>query len=116
MTVGRSFGMSTPNKRGILFSSLGSHDYPWRCLWRGLLHTTYTTPRRRTTLHLSQIRLTLALTFIAAPRTGPLAAEAQKGRRAGNGGKRLSIRPLGLLLQGLMKEFLKPSGPLGPLE
>jgi hypothetical protein len=39
--------------------------YPWRCLCRGLLQTTYTTPRRRTILHLSQIRLTLAFTFIA---------------------------------------------------
>jgi hypothetical protein len=42
--------------------------YPCRCLWRGLLHTTNTTPRRRTTLHLSQIRLTLALTFMALAR------------------------------------------------
>jgi hypothetical protein len=41
-------------------------------LWRGLLHTTRTTPRRRTTLHLSQIRLTLAFTFITRTLLAPL--------------------------------------------
>lgn len=37
---------------------------PCRCLWRGLLQTTKTTPLRRTTLQFSQIRFTLARTFI----------------------------------------------------
>ena len=38
---------------------------PCRCLWRGLLQTMKTTPRRRTTLQFSQMRLTLARTFMA---------------------------------------------------
>jgi len=42
---------------------------PWRCLWRGLLQTTYTTPWRRTILQFSQIRLTLARTFMALSTT-----------------------------------------------
>jgi hypothetical protein len=46
-------------------------NQPWRCLWRGLLQTTRTTPRRRTTLHLSQIRFTLAFTFIARALLSP---------------------------------------------
>src|SRR5688500_2007784 len=37
---------------------------PWRCLWRGFLQITRTTPRRRTILQFSQIGLTELLTFI----------------------------------------------------
>ena len=37
---------------------------PWRCLWRGFSQITMTRPFRRITLHLSQIFLTLGLTFI----------------------------------------------------
>src|SRR5690348_11753871 len=38
---------------------------PWRCLWRGFSQITMTRPLRRITLHLSQICLTLGLTFMA---------------------------------------------------
>jgi hypothetical protein len=37
---------------------------PWRCLWRGFSQITMTLPWRRITLHLSQIGLTLGLTFM----------------------------------------------------
>jgi len=37
--------------------------YPWRCLCRTLSQMTMTRPWRRITLHLSQIFLTLGLTF-----------------------------------------------------
>src|SRR3954469_7618005 len=37
---------------------------PWRCLWRRFSQITMTRPLRRITLHLSQIFLTLGLTFI----------------------------------------------------
>ena len=37
---------------------------PWRCLWRGLEQITMTRPWRRITWHLSQIFLTLGLTFM----------------------------------------------------
>jgi len=40
------------------------NDYPCRCLCRGSEQTMNTTPRLRTILHLSHIRLTLARTFI----------------------------------------------------
>ena len=40
---------------------------PWRCLWRGFSQITMTRPWRRITLHLSQIGLTLGLTFIERP-------------------------------------------------
>src|SRR3954451_23761487 len=40
---------------------------PWRCLWRGFSQMTMTRPWRRITLHLSQIGLTLGLTFISRP-------------------------------------------------
>jgi hypothetical protein len=43
--------------------------YPCRCLWRGFVHTTKTVPRRRTILQCSQIRLTLARTFITTLRS-----------------------------------------------
>ena len=39
-------------------------NYPCRCLCFAFVQITRTTPRRRTTLHLSQIRFTDALTFI----------------------------------------------------
>src|SRR5688572_31991653 len=38
--------------------------YPCLCLCLALVQITRTTPRRRTTLHLSQIRFTDALTFM----------------------------------------------------
>jgi hypothetical protein len=39
---------------------------PCRCLWRGFSQITMTRPWRRITLHLSQILLTLGLTFMSA--------------------------------------------------
>jgi len=39
-------------------------SYPCLCLCFAFVQMTRTTPRRRTTLHLSQIRLTDALTFM----------------------------------------------------
>ena len=53
-------GRSTPAMRAIVVTS-----QPWRCLWRGFSQMMRTTPRRRTTLHLSQIFLTLGRTFMA---------------------------------------------------
>jgi hypothetical protein len=38
--------------------------YPCLCLCLAFVQITRTTPRRRTTLHLSQIRFTDALTFM----------------------------------------------------
>src|SRR5918993_4391756 len=52
-------GMLTPAIRAILLFL-----YPWRCLCRGSSQITRTTPRRRTILHLRQIFLTEAITFI----------------------------------------------------
>ena len=37
---------------------------PWRCLWRGFVQITSTLPCRRMILQFSQIRLTLARTFM----------------------------------------------------
>src|SRR5277367_3488929 len=54
-------GRSIPAIRAI-FSLLNL--YPWRCLCFGLVQITRTTPRRWITLHLSQIGLTLARTFM----------------------------------------------------
>jgi len=42
----------------------GNAFQPCRCLCRGLLQTTNTTPRRRMILQFSQILLTLARTFM----------------------------------------------------
>ncbi len=43
------------------------NDYPCLCLWRGFSQIMRTTPLRRTTLHLVQIFLTDALTFMMTP-------------------------------------------------
>src|SRR5215471_11941877 len=51
-------GRSTPAMRAM------SKPQPCRCLWRGFSQMIRTTPLRRTTLHLSQIFLTLGRTFI----------------------------------------------------
>src|SRR4051794_25997439 len=40
---------------------------PWRCLWRRFSQITMTRPWRRITLHLSQMGLTLGLTFMSGP-------------------------------------------------
>src|SRR4029450_12535672 len=40
---------------------------PCRCLWRGLVQMTITTPWRRIVLHFSQILLTDGLTFMSLP-------------------------------------------------
>src|SRR5678816_797375 len=53
-------GRSTPAIRAIV-------SYPCRCLCFWFEQITRTTPRRRTILHLSQIRFTDALTFISVP-------------------------------------------------
>ena len=39
--------------------------YPCRCLWRGFVHSTRTTPARRMTLHFLQIVLIDARTFMS---------------------------------------------------
>ncbi len=43
-----------------------SAGQPWRCLWRRFSQITMTRPCRRITLHLSQIFLTLGLTFTSS--------------------------------------------------
>ena len=54
----------------VVFSCGAGEDWaggaaqPWRCLWRGFSQITMTRPWRRITLHLSQIFLTLGLTFM----------------------------------------------------
>jgi hypothetical protein len=53
---------------------------PWRCLCRGFGQITITTPWRRITLHLSQIGLTLGLTFIVLS-TGSSAPGGQRVNR-----------------------------------
>jgi hypothetical protein len=48
---------------------LGSRaaSQPWRCLWRGSVQITRTTPLRRMILQLRQIFFTEANTFISVP-------------------------------------------------
>ena len=55
-----------PEAKLCLATGYGFRRHPCRCLWRGSAHTTKTTPRRLTILHLSQMRRTLARTFILA--------------------------------------------------
>ena len=59
-------GTPVQRERGASPAGSGFRRHPCRCLWRGSAHTTKTTPRRRTILHLSQMRRTLARTFILA--------------------------------------------------
>src|SRR5262249_7549230 len=54
-----------PNRQSAIQQSAISYPCLCLCFWFGQI--TRTTPRRRTILHLSQIRLTEALTFIAYP-------------------------------------------------
>jgi hypothetical protein len=46
-----------------LLNAAAGHQ-PWRCLWRGSVQITRTTPLRRMTLQLRHIFLTDAATFI----------------------------------------------------
>ncbi len=55
-----------PEAKLCFATRYGFRRHPCRCLWRGSAHTTKTTPRRLTILHLSQMRRTLARTFILA--------------------------------------------------
>lgn len=43
---------------------MSNSDQPWRCLWRGSVQITRTTPLRRMILQLRQIRFTDASTFM----------------------------------------------------
>ena len=56
-----SLGISTPSS---LAMKIGLLDYPCRCLWRGFLQITRTTPWRRMTRQDSHSRLTEGRTFI----------------------------------------------------
>jgi hypothetical protein len=60
-------GMLMPAIRAMvvlyLLNAAGGHQ-PWRCLWRGSVQITRTTPLRRITLQLRHIFLTDAETFI----------------------------------------------------
>ena len=60
MTTRLLLGMSTPRTLGIP----ALRYLPCRCLWRGLVQITRTTPNRRTIRQFSQMRLTDALTFM----------------------------------------------------
>src|SRR6266566_6313294 len=56
-----------PPRGGVGREGCVSATQPWRCLWRRFSQMTMTRPWRRITLHLSQIGLTLGLTFTAVP-------------------------------------------------
>src|SRR5581483_9312598 len=56
-------GRSTPAMR-----AMPRPPYPWRCLWRGFVQSTRTTPARRMTLQFLQIGLTDARTFMPSLR------------------------------------------------
>src|SRR5215471_8420907 len=60
---------------------------PCRCLWRGSLQMTRTTPLRRTILQLRQIFFTEASTFISASPLGSLGAENDPRARQVIGGQ-----------------------------
>jgi hypothetical protein len=63
---------------GVLLVVPAEFLQPWRCLCRGFSQITITTPWRRITLHLSQIGLTLGLTFIVLS-TGSSCAQEGNG-------------------------------------
>src|SRR6187431_105524 len=60
--VGGARGPSLQNRKSKI-----QNDYPCFCLCLVLVQITRTTPLRRTILQFSQIRRTLARTFIALP-------------------------------------------------
>src|SRR5262245_1995809 len=55
--------------------------YPWRCLWRGFVHSTRRTPARRMTLQFLHSGLIDALTFMCLPRSMRDATARQVERR-----------------------------------
>ncbi|CPU62505.1 Uncharacterised protein [Mycobacteroides abscessus] len=63
---------------------------PWRCLCRRFSQITMTRPCRRITLHLSQIFLTLGLTFIFVPSVVPRSGRDRRAAPVVPGARRVS--------------------------